>query len=904
MISHNQRAKENLATATNAVKKCSGVVKLINNAASLIHEEKYCTALRKMEDIEKQLSSLGKIRFVSLVRDWVASMNNRIAISTKNEMCTWLVNIRNVSYELGSAAIRCYSLTSHESAAHAKDQSQTMANPLCRQSSVTLEVLQQVDSAKHINSVQMMSSTGNNGDRSTLPMTYSVAFILQLKAISTCQFDLPEEEILECVPGFSYDMVDVKWQAKEDEKLLDNIASHCYPVHRAVYVFHLLDKLDDFYRWYVDNRLPMAELHSMIMHDLDNLDACGFLTYLSTLASCIAGFFIVENTLQQKVKHKGGILTSSDLQKAWVRCQNSLSNLILQHIQSISRPTHFMQVKETLLSLIRLGIDLDFDTQPIYLLLNILVEKFGRVLYVSFKEKCKCVFEDEMFQPMVVQTNEELESTITPFDLHIAISDDMNEPLPHSRTPGLLHCTSFSVSGHSSHHFSSSSISNILEEYSGMPPAKFNSAPPIMEHSPGMASSSSTFDLPNDKGYDSSSLGPIGESVVEFPIQMPFSKTVPLLSAELFKMAAMMLTFVSYIEVINLSSFLVKISKMGVGAINHLMSEQLDNVSNSGQIFRACQISINCCYLERVPLAIKKSLQGCLNSALATEALEPSTWRDGGSSSSMNEKSSSNRSSNNNKATRSKTLRGLARDAQNSIVKLVIQKVDVLLQGMIDFVNWEPSGTSGTPNTYCEDVTAYLSTTFEQFEGLPAIARNEMFSTCIEHVHGAILDNLLGPDIPFLNGFALTNLQVDVKAIEEFAATMCTSRCDHMKHSMSGVSQLLDAVLENQESVLIDETKREAKYPALDVNHLVKLYSKFNDVGVATQIKNTVGNELQKPLNKQDARRIRHQLKAQGYDTAGNEQHPKLATTPSLNARGNGAAMRIMDRLQRISMND
>ncbi len=842
-INSNRRAKENLTIVIKVVQQCSGIVKLIKDALGLINEEKYCTALRRIEEIEKQLANLGTMKFASFVRDWVSKMNDQILFSTRENMYGWLMDIRNASYELGSAAIRRYSLVSRVPA-HAKDQSQTMANPLCRKSLVSLEILEQAAGAKYSNSVKMKSSRENDGGESVLPLTFSVAFILQFKGMCKCEFELSEEEMLECVPGFSYNLTDAKSQAKEDEKLLENITSHCYPVYTAVHVFHSMDMLDDFYRWYVDNRLPMAELDSMIMHDLDNLDVSGFLTCLSTLASGIAGVFIVESTLQQKVKHKAGILTYSELQEAWVRCQNSLSTFILQRIQSISRPTHFFQVKEMLLALLRLGIDLDFDTQSIHLLLNKLVEKFGRVLYVALKEKCKSILEDEMFQPMVVQTKGEFQATIAPFNLGDKVLDNMD--ISPTDTP-----VDFSM--HRARSSTGASFNKYIGRLDGslfgpseLFPNTITSSPPEI--------------------VDEQFLG-LGHDLIEFPLQMPFSKTVPLLYTELMKTAAMMLTFSSYIEVNNLSSFFVQLSEMGIGAIVSLISEQLYMISNSGHMFHTSQVSINCSYLARAPLAIKEAIRGCLSYALHMEVSEQFSFTE---DKNVVESHKTNA-----------TLEGLARDARNSIVTLIIQKLDVLLNGMVDFVNWEPPAISSTPHAYCEDVIAYLFTTFEQLEGLPEIARNHMLFTCIKHLYSAMLDNLLGHDIAFVNSYALSNLQVDVKAIEGFATMYLSS--DLITNVMSSVTQLLDAVLESQESVLIDETNRGAKYPALDVNHLLQLYSKLKETRI----------------NECNFRRVMDRLKAQGYETAGNEK-PK--TTPSLNARSKKAKARsgIRNRLHKM----
>ncbi len=854
LIERNRRAKQNLALVIIAVKQCLGVVRLVRDTSRLVDEGKYCTALRRMEEIEIQLANLGTIKFASFVLGWVSNMNDQILFSTREEMYGWLMDIRDVSYELGSAAIRRYSIVS----AHAKGQSQTMANPLCRKSLVSLEILEQAAGAKYSNSVKMMKNPEENdgSGESVLPLTFSIAFILQFKGMCECEFELSEEEMLECVPGFLYNLTDAKAQAKEDEKLLENITSHCSPVYRAVHIFHSMDMLDDFYRWYVDNRLPMAELESMIMHDIEHLDVSGLLTCLLTLASGIAGFFIVESTLQHKIKHKSGILTYLELKEAWVRCLNSLSKFVLHHVQIISRPMHFFQVKEMLLALLRLGIDLDFDTQSIHLLFNKLAEKFGRVLCVAFNEKCKSILKDELFQPMVIQTKEEFMATVAPFNLANKAIDNMDVSLSESPQRPLQSARFTSFDDFICHRGHQSTI--------------------IFPH--GYFSELTTLTSSNSfLDDDEQLLGQGGHDSIEFgfPLYMPFSKTVPNLCVEWMKTAAMMLAFSSYIEVMDLSLFVGKLSELGISAISNLISEQLHDISNSGHMFHVSQVSINCSYLARAPLAIKKAIRGCLSYALHMEVSERSNTTIKGYNSSNNTE--------NHTLEKSGILIGLAKDARDSIVTLIIQKLDALLHGMIDFVNWVPLEASTTPHAYCEDVIAYLSITFEKLDGLREIDRNNMLLVCVKHLYSAMLNNLLGNDIAFVNSYSLNNLQVDVKAIERFAKMSLSS--DVVKNAVTSISQLLNAALESQESVLLDEKKRRAKYPALDTNHLLQLYSKLKETAI----------------NECKGRRVLERLKAQGYETAvGNENPempPPLKESQSKKAKATRA---IKNRLQKM----
>ena len=47
-----------------------------------------------------------------------------------------------------------------------------------------------------------------------------------------------------------------------------------------------------------------------------------------------------------KVDHREGLLAPSQLEESWMQAQLSLSGLIQQHMTRLSRPGHFLQVRE------------------------------------------------------------------------------------------------------------------------------------------------------------------------------------------------------------------------------------------------------------------------------------------------------------------------------------------------------------------------------------------------------------------------------------------------------------------------------------------------------------------------------------------------------------------------------
>lgn len=48
-----------------------------------------------------------------------------------------------------------------------------------------------------------------------------------------------------------------------------------------------------------------------------------------------------------QVDHREGLLTLAQLEESWMQCQLSLSGLIQEHMNRLSRPGHFLQVTVT-----------------------------------------------------------------------------------------------------------------------------------------------------------------------------------------------------------------------------------------------------------------------------------------------------------------------------------------------------------------------------------------------------------------------------------------------------------------------------------------------------------------------------------------------------------------------------
>ncbi|CAN0306169.1 unnamed protein product, partial [Hapterophycus canaliculatus] len=138
---------------------------MVMDAFVHIHEERYYSALNTVDQINQRLDAMDSVKFASQLRRWMPSLTEMINKATKEEMSQWLVDIREVSYKMGSAAMRRY----------------TKIQGASTESGAGLE-------------------GDGGGTRSQAMMTHSVRFLLRLGDLLGCGLRLNDDELSECVP--------------------------------------------------------------------------------------------------------------------------------------------------------------------------------------------------------------------------------------------------------------------------------------------------------------------------------------------------------------------------------------------------------------------------------------------------------------------------------------------------------------------------------------------------------------------------------------------------------------------------------------------------------------------------------------------------------------------------------
>ncbi|CAM9436333.1 unnamed protein product [Ascophyllum nodosum] len=730
-----RHAATNVETATQVVRQCDGVVNMVMDAFVHIHEERYYSALNTVDQINHRLDAMDSAKFASQLRRWMPSLTDMINKATKEEMSQWLVDIRQVSYKMGGAAMRRY----------------TKIQGASTESGAGLE-------------------GDGGGTRSQAMVTHSVRFLLRLGELLGCGLSLPDDELVECVPEL---LLGNAQEKEEEEKALDRLSDHLHPVHRALHIFARLGMIQDFKAWYLECRRPMAEMRSMITRDIDNLDTEAFLTYLPTLANGVGGFFIVEQTLLQQVEHREGLLTLSQLDESWMQGQLSLSGLIQEHMMRLSRPGHFLQVKETVLALVSLMRDLKMDTHVLMNLIRALKDPFRKLVLLAFEGECRRIVQGETYQPLEIQSREEFETLIAPMGL-----DKVDK----------------GTVGHEGN-TAPSSFMDVIDDsfYFG-----------VVEH---------------EENADDSQ---------RFPTTYPFSATVPRIGLALLKMSALMVTFLSHLDVPNACTLVLKNLQKGTAVVQGLMLEQLHDAENDMHILKASQISVNSAYLAKLPTFLSSSLWEVLVGMQFADA----AWKDkdgqaGGTGLEGHDASG-------------KVLDDISDRSRDLIFELVRSKADDLLAGM-EFVNWEPTSMRRQPHQYAEDLINYLRVTFMNLATLPASIRQAVHFTCMTHVCNAILEYATSSKVQTLNVLGIHNVSLDVAALTDFADE---SGIATLRECFAKLAQLVDIILKNNIDLATDPTRLALAYPRLDVHTLMAVLEKYRDLSLAAKIRNTVGDEV------------------------------------------------------------
>ncbi|CAM9165011.1 unnamed protein product, partial [Scytosiphon promiscuus] len=730
-----RHATRNVEAASQVIRQCDGVVNMVMDAFVHIHEERYYSALNTVDQINQRLDAMDSVKFASQLRRWMPSLTEMINKATKEEMSQWLVDIREVSYKMGSAAMRRY----------------TKIQGASTESGAGLE-------------------GDGGGTRSQAMMTHSVRFLLRLGDLLGCGLTLNDDELSECVPELLRGRAEDK---EQEEKALDRLSDHLHPVHRALHIFARLGMLDDFKAWYLECRRPMAEMRSMITRDIDKLDTDAFLTYLPTLANGIGGFFIVEQTLLQQVDHREGLLTLSQLEESWMQSQLSLSGLIQQHMTRLSRPGHFLQVKETVLALVSIMHDLKMDTHVLMNLVRALKDPFRKLVLVEFEIEIRRIVEGETYQPLDVQTIEEFETLISPMGLDKA--DRAPQEVPEGGDP--------------------SRFMDVIDD-------------------------SFYFGVEED---EEDANGP--ES---FPVTYPFSATVPEIGLALLKMSALVVTFLSHLDVPNASAVVFKSLQKGTLVVQTLMLDQLRDAETDMHILKASQISVNSAYLAQLPIF----LASALGDVLVGMQFADFAWKGKGAKADGSGKEWLSASG--------KALEDISDRSRDLIFELVRSKADDLLAGM-EFVNMEPTSMRRQPHPYADDLINYLRVTFMNLATLPASIREAVHFTCMTHVCNAILEHITGPNVRTVNVLGVHNVSLDIAALTDFADE---SGISTLRECFSKLLQLVDIVLTNNIDIASDPARMTLAYPRLDVRHLASLLAKYRDLSLAAKIRNTVGDEV------------------------------------------------------------
>eukprot|EP00128_Syssomonas_multiformis_P005548 Colp12_sorted_trinity150504_noHs@16271 len=286
----------------------------------------------------------------------------------------------------------------------------------------------------------------------------------------------------------------------------------------------------------------------------------------------------------------------------------------------------------------------------------------------------------------------------------------------------------------------------------------------------------------------------------EFPLQLPFSDSVPELAKSLREYILAILRFA---DNLNLSQGDVEdVVRKSINTLvtTTLHSSLLAAIRNSSQmIWQLVQISINIQYIEDACMQLEGVISELTSSGVVGTA--PAGKLQGIS-----------------------TFREVRAFAEDIILRLVREKID----GFVDVAeySWVASKNATEPSDYINDLLGYVRTLFTSLSNLPPDVAQMMYFEATNHMATSLYQLITGDSFKFMNAHGLSQFDLDVQECEQFAAT---SPVPHLQNSYVQLRQLIDLLRsENWDALLVPET-RQKLYARVPIAVAIKLLEKCRD---------------------------------------------------------------------------
>jgi len=323
------------------------------------------------------------------------------------------------------------------------------------------------------------------------------------------------------------------------------------------------------------------------------------------------------------------------------------------------------------------------------------------------------------------------------------------------------------------------------------------------------------------------------DHVESYPTKLPFSSMVPGICKALRSLIASHHRYTSFLPFPVPPDAVLELALVRI--MGQIVPQKLTGlIQRASNVAHVAQLALNAAALADSTQFLRSYLLSFVDSegdgASRAPASSPSASKDGISLAGQPNSDSAALIHAHVDAVRDKlvNLRAVCEDA---LYESIRSKIDDFL-GMLTHLDWLPSAGAPGPSDPIVDLIGYLETTLMCLLHLPDAIREAVQFTMCKHI-ATVYMLTLHVHVKKFNQIAIANMELDVNALEEFAA-----RCNlpNLPDSFAEMRQLTQLLLGNDLNAYADPATRARQFPYLNLGKMIRLLDKFKDIGLLARM--------------------------------------------------------------------
>lgn len=762
--------REKVQNVLESILECKILTSLINKARQCIDNEDYYLAINIINNIENsEKTKVLNIRPMTVfLQQWLPVVTSELLHAVRYDCDTMISNNRHEYVVLiGSTLLQKFAMSSLHKPSF-KDVNTTSS------AGVTLK-----DKLCSVNPSTSLS----------VVLKYGKLLNLE-KWADYCEFDasIPQSFIDEpSTEGFAF---------------IENFALTLGPIHKVLYSYSVLGKIDQFYEHYRVNRdsvLPVMfeEVEMMAANQ-------GLASILPNVTARLIGFFGMECLIRHCLEVCEGVFSWMEVHTLWDKACGYLHAFVGRHCDSVRTPDQMLQIKEELLLLAETVTDdmFDLSSHGVFETMRYLWVAFESIQLHFIMDVCNDAFLMSAFQPYFVSEEDIFIKKIKAFNLENLRLDEGN------------------TDNNSTHHSSMSTAaarkSQVLKDTSALDELEENldigmsfkrsGENNLLNHSSSNISSPSQKGSKNTNSVNSIFHGELTE-LKFMPRSFAFSEAVPLVIRNIHVVITRYFIYAAKNPFLgSRGESVCNAIKEAYESVGNILHRELVVNGDETPLSKACQISIDALAFAKSSPLISDVLESMLNHFNWTESISthlPSAFQ-----------------------VINQNMMKISLQAQDMIIELLSKKVDGLLESLV-FINFMPVMSASSINSHeaVDGIIDFLQITLMCLTHLPQSAREAAHFTCCSKVATGLLDYVLSSKVPALNLICIAAFGADIKKLESFADSCGIL---DLKQCFSEFRDVIRAVLHPDLTQLVESVAlRVSLFPRLDPSKLIIILDKI-----------------------------------------------------------------------------